>query len=624
MNLSELTAYAAGKYRMKEQHKWSDFPGFSVLSNPCTGKWVALLMRQWDSESGREIQRCDLKCGQQVLYEQPASFLSKPYRMKGPKWIGVAFEDTTNAEVIYHLFDQAVRSDAAQGYTVVLHNPATQGTVVYADTPLAPSDKAFPAIGENIPPKIYEMRKLYVCKDWSFPEKCENFYRQGKFMEDYEDDAPWSGEFKRYFPTYHDLNVRQLRGYFTWRTQVRKGTFSPVATSLAYIYVYELLNGIGTSSPEESLRKMKEFETGFLDAGQGDAGMRKNLHRWMLEFAVLHGLPPKEARRYTDPALLEQDLSLGILQNPEEASDEQVFSAVCVFAGPKLAESPVVKKGGAQGIHLFASVWRHARKTCTSDGKDGFTACFGEPKARPWNPLSNAVYWKKTPSEDIEYQLDACRSYHCRDGEWWEEKYATLYLGKERFCALFHETDRRLRKHMKTGHYLREKPEEAWAGPLVEAVLEAERAAAWEAAKPKITIDPAQLEKIRMDALVTRDSLLTEEELAEVSDEENALLSKEEPQPEPEKISPNVSAADSVLPGLDGSYLHLLHVLLQGGSPEPILQAHKWMPSVVADAINEAFFEEIGDSVLACDGETIHVVEEYREDILGLLGGISG
>src|SRR5699024_7587563 len=149
------------------------------------------------------------------------------------------------------------------------------------------------------------------------------------------------------------------------------------------IYVYELLNGIGTSSPEESLRKMKEFETGLLDAGQGDAGMRKNLHRWMLEFAVLHGLPPKEARRYTDPALLEQDLSLGILQNPEEASDEQVVSAVCVFAGPKLAESPVVKKGGAQGIHLFASVWRHARKTCTSDGKDGFTACFGEPKARP-------------------------------------------------------------------------------------------------------------------------------------------------------------------------------------------------------------------------------------------------
>ena len=145
-----------------------------------------------------------------------------------------------------------------------------------------------------------------------------------------------------------------------------------------------------------------------------------------------------------------------------------------------------------------------------------------------------------------------------------------------------------------------------------------------EAAKPKITIDPAQLEKIRMDALLTRDSLLTEEELAEVSDEENTLFSKEEPQPEPEKISPNVSAADSVLPGLDGSYLHLLHVLLQGGSPEPILQAHKWMPSVVADAINEAFFEEIGDSVLACDGETIHVVEEYREDILGLLGGISG
>ena len=30
MDLSELTAYAEEKYNMQEQHKWSDFPGFSI------------------------------------------------------------------------------------------------------------------------------------------------------------------------------------------------------------------------------------------------------------------------------------------------------------------------------------------------------------------------------------------------------------------------------------------------------------------------------------------------------------------------------------------------------------------------------------------------------------------
>ncbi len=52
MELSELTAYAEEKFNIHEQHKWADFPGFSVLADPNTGKWVALLMRQWDYETG--------------------------------------------------------------------------------------------------------------------------------------------------------------------------------------------------------------------------------------------------------------------------------------------------------------------------------------------------------------------------------------------------------------------------------------------------------------------------------------------------------------------------------------------------------------------------------------------
>ena len=50
MELSELSAYAREKYHIEEQHKWADFPGFSVLAEPNTGKWAALLMREWDGE----------------------------------------------------------------------------------------------------------------------------------------------------------------------------------------------------------------------------------------------------------------------------------------------------------------------------------------------------------------------------------------------------------------------------------------------------------------------------------------------------------------------------------------------------------------------------------------------
>ena len=87
MELSELTAYAEEKFHIQEQRKWADFPGFSVLADPNTGKWVALLMRQWDFDTGTELQCCDIKCGQQILSEVSEAYLSLPFRMKGREWV---------------------------------------------------------------------------------------------------------------------------------------------------------------------------------------------------------------------------------------------------------------------------------------------------------------------------------------------------------------------------------------------------------------------------------------------------------------------------------------------------------------------------------------------------------
>ncbi len=46
------------------------------------------------------------------------------------------------------------------------------------------------------------------------------------------------------------------------------------------------------------------------------------------------------------------------------------------------------------------------------------------------------------------------------------------------------------------------------------------------------------------------------------------------------------------------------------------------LASVVTDAINEALFDEIGDNALECEGEDITLVEDYREDVLDILGGM--
>lgn len=94
----------------------------------------------------------------------------------------------------------------------------------------------------------------------------------------------------------------------------------------------------------------------------------------------------------------------------------------------------------------------------------------------------------------------------------------------------------------------------------------------------------------------------------------------------PEKLNQSEAGekpetADGVeFEALDALHSRILLSLLRGESIEAELKANHLMPAVVADTINEAFLDEIGDNILLCDGNTITVEEDYREDMLQMLG----
>ena len=476
------------------------------------------------------------------------------------------------------------------------------------------------------------MMQLYEYRNSSFENKCRNFVRQGKFMEDYEDDAPWNSEVKRYFATYHDLNLNQLRGYFAWRTRVRRGEFRPITTSLAYMYIYELLNMIGANTPEEAIRKMKEFEKGFLDSGFGDRSMRENLHRWIMEFTVLSGSLSEDVKSLIAPELIERDRQLMILRKPLEHTDEEVFGALNALTGGKTEKSSAIMKEPERGMHLFAEVWRYMAEHYDDLGWDIFDACFGKMRQFPWHPLANAVYMDPENREDAEYKVTECRKFVYKSGEWSEYRYDELFFDKYRVHAIVHEADRQIRRYLKTGHYLREKKGEEWVTPYVEAVIGADRTAAEEAAKPKITIDLSGLDKIRRDAQITRDSLLTEDEMREQAPEQalEQAAGPDAQQKERKFVQPvtlEVSEGPMVeeipaateIPELDDVYTQILLSVMRGEPVAGLIRQKALMPSVVADAINEALFDEIGDNVLSCEGDEIMLVEDYREDLERIL-----
>lgn len=488
------------------------------------------------------------------------------------------------------------KSGAADCFTFVPGSVSQREHSPYHDTPIDFSGKE-----KEIPERIRQMQLLSRGEsnlyDFSL-RKAKVFYVQGKFMENYEDDCPWNGEICYYYSTYRDLNVKQLRGYFTWRGKVRKGEYERNAEAFAYIYIYELLNGIGVSSPEESVEKMSEFEKCYADRVVNDPVMRRNIRRWIFALAVLNGMDKETVMQYLDPENLKKDKAIAVLKEPEKYDNHRIFEAMCVLAGGKYPASPVIRKFGVDGERLFAGLWKSCCNQRFPNGRKLFSFCFGNYMKRPWFPFFDAVYYPKETSESAAFELGEFHILTSSDGEWFEICYPKIYSKVKRFADFMHAADRLLRIYLNAGRPLKEKYGEEWAEQFVNSFIEADRKAREEAKKVKISIDFSDLDRIRKNAVETCDSLLTEEEKADFTQEE---------------IPPETHDLPAIR--LDETQIEILRALLDGKSAAGIIAAKHGMPEICADAINEAFFEEIGDNVVECDGKDIVLVVDYREDV---------
>lgn len=438
---------------------------------------------------------------------------------------------------------------------------------------------------------------------------------------------------------YRDLTNRQLHDYFAWREQERNGVHQPISSRAAYLYIYELLNNVGVSSPEDCIEKLLEFENGFLKAGLLGSGleaeaMERKLRRWMLEYAVVHDLPQKIAEKAADPEMLARDAAVAILDDPDNHTDKEVFSALRRFDNGKIEKSPVITRDQERGGHLFSEVWR-ASRNCSFQGRSLFTLCFSRRRVRLWYPLFGVVSDDQDcrQQKDRTFELNGSRKYYCKNNKWYVESYEQLYFDRGMVRAFLHETDARLRRYLKTGHYLKEKLADEWLAPCIDSVIEADKAALLEASRPHITIDLSGLDHIREDADVTRDRLLTEEELcgAEYGAAVQAEMpagQKPETLPEEQRLGPlpaeqntEPASADEPEALLDDDGMQIMTILLAGDDPSEVVKARHLMPSVEADRISEILFDEIGDNVVICEDGKLSLVEDYVEDVQRLFGG---
>ena len=132
---------------------------------------------------------------------------------------------------------------------------------------------------EKIPkldPKINDVQKIYkkfqkIEKDnyWRMGEE-EIFYKQAKFLENFEDSYEENGITNNNYDyynyrigkTYSRFTFRDFRIYFSWRTKIRKEIFENIDWYYQKIYINELLNKIGCKDAQDAINKLIEFWKG--------------------------------------------------------------------------------------------------------------------------------------------------------------------------------------------------------------------------------------------------------------------------------------------------------------------------------------------------------------------------
>ena len=481
------------------------------------------------------------------------------------------------------------------------------GEKVYRDEPLlftASQMKSY------TPPEYREMRKLETSREAVFLSDAEIFFRQAKLMESFEDRFDYRGEFMRYFPTYRAMTGQQLRGYFSWRTALRRGEIKKTSLSFAFVYIYELINLVGVSSPEDGYRTLKTFIEGYKPL---DPGIEPLATRWLRDFAIYYGLNRDLAAVSPD---FKFDTALLTLAEYKSHTPEEVLCALDMFSSYRLCGSAFYKKYPED---TAGTVYRLFE--LLSDGSsDILTKLFGKRERREYFIFHSAVFYETEKHPDCVYEINPLNRFICTDGRWYCERFICQKDKAGKIGIILKNTDYLLRKKYNYKSSL--KPVEmskAFADAINKAIdIYAREKQIRE--RPEINIDLSKLDSIRQTSLVTQSKLTVDEP----SDpyEENIAADSGTDLSATCDTSAAESAAETPFKESDGIiplYRELIRCIIDGGDCAALARKNGVMLSVLADSVNEAFFEAFGDNVINFDGDTPAITEDYLDDLKGML-----
>ena len=271
--------------------------------------------------------------------------------------------------------------------------------------------------------------------------KEKSFYLQGNFMVDYIDQYDTNITCNQSSPTYNDLNVYQLRSFFSWRTQVRNGIYNQTEKPYVLLYIYELINQIGVKNSIDGLNKIIELWQNYR---KFDNTIDKYLNIWIKDYYIINNININYnliKEELPNDEIIDEIL-LGNYENKLNYFDQN--------SNYHILKSKIMEHKYSFLVNMIIpNILKNLDKYLHQFNYSLNDILFGRIKKTNWQPFDKAIYYHNPLTKDFVFNFNNHEKYYKIQKNYLKETFVISDYSKDLMGYILKNLDITLRECLK-------------------------------------------------------------------------------------------------------------------------------------------------------------------------------